>query len=182
MLIWARQIIDAWVGPGLYLGAAFVFVLVLISSYEILYQSLRPIALCSSDESIFNMFSWQLPLSYILIAIPCFVAAKIWEEALFLVLLPTFVTSALVLVPRIYKKLQARHPHRLFVLGARAVGGYIAIMVGAVVLEWTYSEQAMLPRLLLSLILVTFSIGAVVHALGITGAKRSSALLLGLSR
>jgi hypothetical protein len=182
VLIWAKQIIDAWVGPGLYLGAAFIFVLVLISIFEIIYQVLRPIALCFSDESIFDKLAWRIAVIYVLLAIPCFVMASVWKEGLFLVLLPTLISLTFILVRGLYRRIFLEHPHRLFVLGAWAVGGFIAIMLGAVIFEGVFGENSMLPRIAMSLLIVAFSIVTVVHALGAMGTYRIAAKLLGVSR
>lgn len=182
VLIWAKQIIDAWVGPGLYLGAEFIFVLVLISIFEILYQVLRPIALCFSDESIFDKLAWRIVVMYVLVAIPCFVTALLWKDGLFLVLLPTFITSAFILVRSLYRRISLEYPHRLFVLGAWAVGGFITIMLGWVIFEGVYGEKSMLPRVAMSMLIGAFSIATLVHALGVAGAFRIAAKLLGVSR
>jgi O-antigen/teichoic acid export membrane protein len=182
VLIWAKPIIDAWVGPGLYLGAAFIFVLVLISIFEIIYQVLRPIALCFSDETTFDKLALRISILYILVAIPCFFTASIWKEGLFLVLLPTVITSAFILVRTLYRRIFLDHPHRLLVLGAWAVGGFIAILLGSVILEGVFGEKAILPRVAVSLLIVSFSIATVVHALGVVGSFRIAAKLLGVSR
>ena len=182
ILIWAKQILDAWVGPGLYLGAAFIFVLVLISIFEILYQVLRPIALCFSDESLFDKLAWRIVVFYILVAIPCFVMVLIWEGGLFLVLIPTFITSAFILVRALYQRISREHPHRLLSLGAWAIGGYITIMLGSVIVEGVWGEQAMLPRVVMSMLIVAFSIATVVLAVGFAGAFRVAGKLLGISR
>lgn len=182
VLIWAKKIIDAWVGPGLYLGAAFIFVLVLISIFEIIYLVLRSIALCFSDESIFDSLAWRIAVLYITIAIPCFATASIWKDGLFLVLLPTVIASAFILVRRLYQRIFLDHPHRLLVLGAWAVGGFIAIMLGSVIAEGVFGELAMILRVALSLLVVAFSIVTVVHALGAVRSFRIAAKLLGVSR
>lgn len=182
VLIWAKSIIDTWVGPGFYLGAAFVLVLVLISIFEILYQVLRPIALCFSNESIFDKLSWHLAVLYCLVAIPCFAMVLLWNGGLFLVLLPTFVVSALVLVRSLYRRISLAYPHRLFGHGVWAVGGYISIMLGSVISEGICGEQAMLPRVAMSILIVAFSIATLLHALGASGAFRIAEKLLGISR
>lgn len=182
VLIWAKSIIDTWVGPGFYLGAAFVLVLVLISIFEILYQVLRPIALCFSDELIFDKLSWHLAVLYCLVSIPCFAIVLLWKGGLFLVLLPTVIVSALVLVRSLYRRISFAHPHRLFGHGVRAVGGFIAIMLGSVISEGIWGEQAMLPRVAMSILIVAFSIATLLHALGATGAFRIAVKLFGVSR
>jgi O-antigen/teichoic acid export membrane protein len=182
VLTWAKEIIDAWVGPGLYLGAKFIFVLVLISIFEIIYLVLRSIVLCFSDESIFDKLAWRAAVLYITVAIPCFITPSIWKDGLFLVLLPTVITSAFILVRSLYQRIFLDHPHRLLVLGAWAVGGFIAIMLGSVIIEGVFGESAMLARVAVSLLIVAFSVATVVHALGAVGSFRIAAKLLGVSR